>query len=57
MGGQRPLTFLVDGAPLPSDSARREVAWQPSSPGWYRLTVLDADGAAVRASVQVRANP
>jgi penicillin-binding protein 1C len=57
MGGQRPLTFLVDGAPLPSDSVRREVAWQPSGPGWYRLTVLDADGAAVRASVQVRANP
>jgi penicillin-binding protein 1C len=57
MGGQRPLTFLVDGAPLPSDGVRREAAWQPSGPGWYRLTVLDADGAAVRASVQVRANP
>ena len=25
-------------------------------PGFYRLTVLDADGAAVRATVQVRAD-
>lgn len=57
MGGRRPLTFLVDGAPLPADAVRREAAWLPSSPGFYRLTVLDADGAAVRASVQVRAAP
>ena len=57
MGGRRPLTFLVDGAPLQADGVRREAAWQPSGPGYYRLTVLDADGAAVRASVQVRANP
>ena len=57
MGGRRPLTFLVDGAPLPTDRIRREVAWQPASPGFYRLTVLDADGAAVRAAVQVRSVP
>ena len=53
MGGRRPLTFLVDGAPLPADRIRREAAWLPSGPGFYRLTVLDADGTAVRASVQV----
>jgi penicillin-binding protein 1C len=57
MGGRRPLTFLVDGAPLPADGIRREAAWLPSGPGFYRLTVLDADGAAVRASVQVSATP
>jgi penicillin-binding protein 1C len=57
MGGRRPLTFLVDGAPLPADGIRREAAWLPSGPGFYRLTVLDADGAAVRASVQVSAAP
>jgi hypothetical protein len=33
------------------------VAWQPSGPGFYHLTVLDADGTAVRANVQVRAIP
>jgi len=57
MGGRRPLTFLIDGAPLPTDRIRRDVAWQPSGPGFYRLTVLDADGAAVRAGVQVRITP
>jgi penicillin-binding protein 1C len=55
MGGRRPLTFLIDGAPLPTDHIRRDAAWLPSGPGFYRLTVLDADGAAVRATVQVRA--
>jgi penicillin-binding protein 1C len=57
MGGHRPLTFLVDGAPLANDGVRRDAAWQPSGPGFYRLTVLDTDGTAVRASVQVRAAP
>lgn len=57
MGGRRPLTFMVDGAPLPADRIRRDVAWQPGGPGFYRLTVLDADGTAVRANVQVRAIP
>ncbi len=54
MGGRRPLTFLVDGARLPADPARREAAWQPAGPGFYRLTVLDADGGIARAAVRVR---
>lgn len=57
MGGQRPLTFLVDGVPLPSERVRREAPWQPTGPGFYRVTVLDADGSAVHAAVQVRAMP
>ena len=57
MGGRRPLTFLVDGAPLSTDRVRRDVAWRPTGPGFYRLTVLDADGSAVRATIQVRAMP
>jgi penicillin-binding protein 1C len=54
MGGHRPLTFLIDGAPLPADRIHRDVAWLPAGPGFYRLTVLDADGAAVRAAVAVQ---
>ena len=54
MGGQRPLTFLVNGAPLRTDPARREVSWRPEGPGFYRLTVLDADGGAARVSVRVK---
>jgi penicillin-binding protein 1C len=54
MGGRRPLSFLVDGAPLPAEPARRETAWLPPGPGFYRVTVLDADGAAAHVAVQVR---
>jgi penicillin-binding protein 1C len=56
-GGQRPLRFLVDGAPLASQPHRREAAWTPPGPGFYRITVLDADGTAATASVRVRATP
>lgn len=54
MGGRRPLTFLVDGRPLPTEPVRRDVSWHPASPGFYRLTVLDADGSTVQARVRVR---
>ncbi len=53
MGGQRPLVFLVDGARLKTDPARREAAWQPSGAGFYRLTILDADGRAVQSAVRI----
>ncbi|MBR0680482.1 penicillin-binding protein 1C [Roseomonas eburnea] len=54
-GGRRPLAFLVDGAPIPHEAARREAAWVPPGPGFYRVTVLDAEGAAVSVPVRVRA--
>ena len=53
-GGQRPLTFLVDGAPLPSEPARRDLAWNPPGPGIYRVTVLDGQGRAAGATIRVR---
>ena len=53
-GGRRPLTFLVDGAPLAHERARREAAWTPPGPGFYRITVLDADGVAAGADLRVR---
>jgi penicillin-binding protein 1C len=54
MGGRRPLTFLVDGVRLNSTPAKREVAWEPQSAGFFRVTVLDADGHADHATVRVR---
>ena len=57
MGGRRPLSFLVDGAPLTTEAARREATWRPPGPGFYRLTVLDAEGEAAHAGVQVRPAP
>ena len=54
MGGRRPLVFLVNGAPLNADPARRDVSWVPPAPGFYQVTVLDAGGEAARARVRVR---
>ncbi|MFT8247199.1 transglycosylase domain-containing protein [Roseomonas sp. BN140053] len=53
-GGRRPLRFLVDGAPIDSTPARRDTGWTPPGPGFYRVTVLDADGTAASAPVRVR---
>ncbi len=53
-GGRRPLVFLVDGRPLAHEAAKREAAWSPEGPGFYRVTVLDADGISAAAQVRVR---
>ena len=55
MGGRRPLAFLVDGAPLAAEPFGRAARWTPPGPGFYRLTVLDADGGMARAAVSVNA--
>ncbi len=54
MGGRRPLVFAVDGSTLPSVPASRSTLWTPGSPGFYTVTVQDADGAMARAQVRVR---
>ncbi|WP_419759816.1 transglycosylase domain-containing protein [Acidisoma sp.] len=57
MGGARPLSFLVDGAPVPSLPPLRDTEWTPPGPGFYRVTVLDAGGAAVHAAIRVENQP
>jgi len=57
MGGQRPLTFLIDGAPIAADPARRETSWTPSAAGFYRVTILDRAGGSARARVRVTRAP
>jgi penicillin-binding protein 1C len=51
-GGAAPLTVLVNGVPLGAASAKRTVFFMPDGPGFVRLTVMDAKGAA--DSVMVR---
>src|SRR5215470_11923228 len=50
-GGTLPLTWLINGARLPSLPFRRQAQWQPDGPGQVRITVLD--GAGRSASVAV----
>jgi penicillin-binding protein 1C len=51
-GGVQPLTVLVNGLPVPAQSGQRTVFFSPDGPGFVRLTVMDATGAA--DSVMVR---
>jgi len=51
-GGQRPLTWLVDGRPLPASRWSRTAAWRPDGPGFSEIVVLDAHGR--RAAARVR---
>ncbi len=44
IGGNRPFHFLVDGKPIRSNPALRSVRWKPLIPGFYHLSVLDANG-------------
>jgi penicillin-binding protein 1C len=50
-GGVEPITVLVNGRPI-SANGRRTVFFEPHGPGFVRLTVTDAKGAA--DSVMVR---
>ena len=51
-GGVEPLTVLVNGMPAPVRADRRTLFVEPDGPGFLRLTVIDAKGAA--DSVMVR---
>ena len=54
-GGTAPLNILVDGLPLQSTRGAGTVFFEPEGPGFVRLTVTDALGAA--DSVTVRLQP
>ena len=51
-GGVEPLTVLVNGLPATARADRRTLFVEPDGPGFVRLTVIDAKGAA--DSVMVR---
>jgi penicillin-binding protein 1C len=53
-GGALPLTWLVDGAPIPSEPHRREATWQPEGAGFVRLSVIDRHGRADGITVRIR---
>ena len=53
-GGRAPLTVLVNGVPLASRGGRRTVFFRPNGPGFVRLTVVDARGAADSVTVRLQ---
>lgn len=53
-GGRAPLTVLVNGVPLAAQGGRRTLFFQPDGPGFIRLTVMDARGAADTVTVRLQ---
>ncbi len=53
-GGVLPLTWLVDGRPIPSEPHRRQTLWRPGGPGFAQLSVVDAEGRVDRVTVRLR---
>lgn len=53
-GGRAPLTVMVNGVPLAPPGARRTLFFKPDGPGFVRLTVMDARGAADSVTVRLQ---
>jgi penicillin-binding protein 1C len=53
-GGTQPLSVLVNGVPLAGGADRRRVFFSPDGPGFVRLTVTDAKGAADSVVVRMQ---
>ncbi|MFY9756864.1 MAG: penicillin-binding protein 1C [Pseudolabrys sp.] len=54
VGGRAPLTVMVNGVPLATQSGRGTVFFQPDGPGFVHLTVMDARGAADSVTVRLQ---
>ena len=53
-GGHAPLTVMVNGVPFAAQSGQRTLFFQPDGPGFVRLTVMDASGAADSVTVRLQ---
>jgi penicillin-binding protein 1C len=53
-GGVLPLTWLLDGTPVTSDSRHRQVELPDVGRGFFKLSVIDARGRADRISIRVK---
>ncbi|MGH1419448.1 MAG: penicillin-binding protein 1C [Hyphomicrobiaceae bacterium] len=53
-GGNLPLTWLVNGAPIRSSPHKRHVVWHPLGAGFVKLTVIDAKGNVDRVTVRLQ---
>jgi penicillin-binding protein 1C len=53
-GGVPPLTVMVNGVPAHGQAGQRTLFFAPDGPGFVRLTVMDAKGAADSVLVRVQ---
>ena len=48
------LTWYVEGAPLDPDPVSGRAIWRPAAPGFYKLSVVDAQGRRAQARVRIK---
>ena len=53
-GGKLPLIWLADGKAIGTTKHRRDLVWQPSGRGFFKLSVVDAEGRMDRVTVRLR---
>jgi penicillin-binding protein 1C len=53
-GGVLPMTMLMDGVPVGEIDGRRQRLVDPPGPGFVRLTVIDATGAADTVVIRIQ---
>jgi len=53
-GGRGPLIVFVNGVPMAAPNGRGTLFFQPDGPGYVRLTVMDARGAADSVTVRLQ---
>ena len=53
-GGVLPMTMLVNGASVGEIDSRRQRLVDPPGPGFARLTVIDATGAADTVVIRIQ---
>jgi len=53
-GGRAPLTVMVNGVPIVGQDGGRTLFFRPDGPGFIRLTVMDARGAADSVTVRLQ---
>jgi penicillin-binding protein 1C len=51
--GGHGLAWYVDGAPVPADPVSGKPIWRPPGPGFYRISVVDAEGRSSASRVRV----
>ncbi len=53
-GGQAPLIWYAEGARVSAEPTSGRAIWRPSAPGFYDLTVVDANGQSASVRVRIR---
>ncbi len=54
LNGQRPLAWLINGKPIPSQPWKRSTIWRPEFAGFYTITVLDQSGQHNSQQILIR---